>query len=432
MCLMPFTNITVNPDGTVVPCCKYNLNRSDLEITQRTLYEYNIQELFDQPAMKKLRQKFNNGEQPSGCEICWNEEASGVTSMRNHRAMSINQKIWNHDELINNPSIISMDLKFSSLCNLKCRICNPYCSSNWLKEAQDTGTNEHTIKIFSKHAERKFVNNEENFKIFKKIVPNIRILEFYGGEPFMQPEHAKIIKILDEYYTTYTGKKNIHLMYNTNGTMYDQSVVDIFNKFDLTDNEKQEILLQEKIDKKNQIVKRSTNSLVSINFSIDDIGDRFEYQRYPAKWSDVSKNIVKYKENTKTTIIAEKEFGVQLCLYTTVSLYNIFYLDELVKYNNENFKLPFRWNVLHWPDHQSIRHLPLSLKIEVKDKLSKLKEYEIDYHGYSIKHLVDFMMSNEADPLQLKMFLEKNTVHDDYRGQSFKETFPEYYDRLIS
>ena len=59
-CLFPFSNIVLNPSGSVSPCCKYNLNKVDTEIDIETLHDKNIKELFYQPAMEKIRNDFLN------------------------------------------------------------------------------------------------------------------------------------------------------------------------------------------------------------------------------------------------------------------------------------------------------------------------------------------------------------------------------------
>lgn len=397
-CLFPFSNIVLNPSGSVSPCCKYNLNKVDTEIDVQTLHDKNIKELFYQPAMEKIRNDFLNGVEPEACKACWDEEAAGITSMRQHRD---NVARWHHsqkDKYPNrfaDPKIITMDLKFSSLCNLKCRICGPYCSSNWLKESQDTGEfHEHTIKIFGKYAERKFNKHEVNFEIFKELIPDLHIIEFYGGEPLMQPEHARIMEMLNNYPDV--KKLEIELFYNTNGTIYDESLAEVWGKM----------------------------SLVEFNISLDDIGPRFEYQRYPAKWDDVISNIQKYKDNAKS--------NVSMSLYCTVSMYNIFYIDELIKFNADNLKLNLKFNLLHWPNKMSIKNLPNNIKNIIKSKVENLDEHALSYVQkiFGIKEVVSFMLDNEGSADDLDEFIKVTNLHDDYRNESFATTFPEYWTLL--
>jgi len=398
-CLFPFSNLTVNPNGTVSPCCKYNVKQGSPNISEDTLYDKNIHELFFQPAMESIRDQFRNGKEPVGCQLCWDEEDSGITSMRQHRfniSKHHQRAVPKFHNRLNDPKLVSLDFKFSSLCNLKCRICGPYCSSNWLKEALDTGLyHEHTIKIFSSYADRKFVNNEKNFEVFKEAIPNLHLIEFYGGEPLMQPEHGKIMEILNNY----PGIEDIQmdLYYNTNGTIYDELAVETWKKM----------------------------GVVELNFSIDDIADKFEYQRYPAKWDEVLDNITKYKTNCSD--------NVSIQLYVTINVHNIFYLDEYLKFNSTNLKSRIRFNLLHWPEKMAIKHLPQNIKEIIKTKLESLDETSKSYvesNFFSLESLIHFMMDNTGNPEYIKEFIASTDKHDDYRKQSFENTFPEYWNLL--
>lgn len=397
-CLFPFSNIVLNPSGSVSPCCKYNLNKVDTEIDIETLHDKNIKELFYQPAMEKIRNDFLNGVEPEACKACWDEEAAGITSLRQHRDNVARWHLAKRDNYpirYQDPKIITMDLKFSSLCNLKCRICGPYCSSNWLKESQDTGEfHEHTIKIFGKYAERKFVKHEINFEIFKELIPDLHIIEFYGGEPLMQPEHARIMEMLNNYPNI--KKLGIELFYNTNGTIYDETIAEVWDKM----------------------------SLVEFNISLDDIGSRFEYQRHPAKWTEVINNIKNYQAKAKD--------NVKISLYTTISMYNIFYIDELIKFNADNLKCNLKFNLLHWPDKMSIKNLPTNIKHVIKAKVENLDENSLSYIQkiFGINEVISFMLDNEGSPEELREFVKVTNLHDEYRNESFKTTFPDYWSLL--
>lgn len=387
-CLFPFSNLTINPTGSVAPCCKYDLlnpKKGDTELDKETLYNKNFLELFNQPSLAKLRQDFIDGKEPDGCKVCWDEEAAGVTSLRQHREKHSNK----YKGVLENPRMLTLDFKFSSLCNLKCRICGPYCSSTWLKESSDLSQfDPNTMKIFSKYSERKFANNEENFNVLKQIISEIHLMEFYGGEPLMQPEHSKIMSLIKE-----GSNKKIELFYNTNGTVYDQSAVDVWNML----------------------------SSVEINISIDDIMERFEYQRFPAKWEDVLSNIKRFKENCSN--------NVRINMYCTISMYNIYYLDQLIKYNCDNLQLPIRFNLVHWPSCMSIQHLPFDVKSQIAKKIERLSADDISYieQGFSIDNIITYMNNNEGSEEELETFFSKTRLHDQYRHQSFANTFEEYY-----
>ncbi len=398
MCLMPFSNLVINENGSAAPCCKYDITKENGSLQKKTLYEHNIEDLFYQPEMNNLRDRFLKGEQPSECKLCWEEESAGIKSLRQHRLELASTKAHGkkYFEVEKFPKIVTMDFKFSSLCNLKCRICGPYLSSTWLKESIDLQTyDSNIIKIFSKSSERKFFANNQNFEIFKKILPQLHILEFYGGEPFMQPEHEKLMQILYEYDDIESYK--LELFYNTNGTNYDDFLPKVWKKM---------------------------NS-VELNISLDDIGDRFEYQRHPAKWDKVIENIEKFKTNCSK--------NVNITLYVTLSMYNVFYIDEFLKYNANNFKLPVRFNIVHFPNHMSIIHLPKHIKLEISNKLNSISKDETKYieKGFGIINILEYMNENEGSTDSFKIFLETTNKHDSYRKESFKKTFFELYNNIM-
>ena len=394
MCYFPFTNLTVNPVGNVTPCCKYNLNQIDTEITKETLYTMNFEELFHQPAMEKIREDFRNGIEPDGCKICWDEEASGVKSLRHLRETMTTGRLANqYVGRFDDPKLLTLDLKFSSLCNLKCRVCGPYCSSNWIQESLDTGIGGQANKDwYNKCADRKFSKNSDNYNILKKMLPDLHVLEFYGGEPLMQPEHKIIMDIIRENNVN----KDLHLFYNTNGTIYDHASLEAWKKA----------------------------MIVELNISIDDIGRRYEYQRHPAKWDHVLANIKKYSDTVGKNVVIN--------LYCTVSLFNIWYIDEFLRFNSENLKLPIRFNLVHWPSKMSIKNLPPDIKEKVNEKLHKLSYEDKKYISpeFNIEAVVKFMNANTMSQIELLDFMKTVGRHDQYRNENFSSTFDEFHSLL--
>jgi hypothetical protein len=80
--MLPWISIETSPIGTARPCClavdeitdntgrKYDLNETDLQTIYNSTY------------MQNLRQQFRNGEKPSTCNRCWQEEDAGRASKR--------------------------------------------------------------------------------------------------------------------------------------------------------------------------------------------------------------------------------------------------------------------------------------------------------------------------------------------------------------
>jgi len=394
-CLYPFTHFQLDPDGRARPCCKYKVGDPTWQKDVPKLPDVNIEQLWEQEEFQNLRGQFLKNERPSGCKACWDEEAAGIPSMRLTRENGGKQHpfatFFHH---IPRPYPKSLDLKLSNLCNLKCRICTPFLSTQWMKEIIDLQVHDMgDAKSFASNAREKFSENPNNEEILKQWAPTIDYLEFYGGEPLMQQEHDKILRIINEY-----GKpNNTGLYYNTNGTICDEEFFKLWAPF----------------------------KEVTINFSIDDIGNRFEYQRKNAKWDEVVANFIKYKE-----LAVKYNVNMKLRLYTTVGILNVLYLKEFLEFI-KIYDMQVVLNLVHYPHHYSIVNFPNEIKDIIKEKLLSTDVNNLlTPWSPSIDNIVNFMYGSEYNPELLKTFFDKTRLHDGYRKDSFNDTFPELYELL--
>lgn len=396
-CLYPFIHLQVDPDGRARPCCKYKVGDNDWQHNVPKLPDVNIDELWNQPELQNLRGQFLRNERPSGCHACWDEEKAGIKSMRkmydDGGKLHPMSTFYSH---IPRQSPKSLDLKLSNLCNLKCRICTPFLSSQWIKEHKDLElSDKNVIRMYTENSREKFSADPSNAEILKAWAKNIDHLEFYGGEPLMQQEHDTILNIINEY-----GNPDItKIWYNTNGTICEEKFFEIWKNF----------------------------YEVTISLSIDDIGDRFEYQRMNAKWDLVLSNIQNFK------LLKEKHaVNLNLQIYITVGIHNVYYLDEILDYIKTNFQLPIIFNLVHYPNHYSLVHFPNFVKSQIEHKLRSIDTTGIEFIDWSpnIDNIIKYMYDREYDPNELDKFFTLTQKHDEYRKQSFKETFTELYDIL--
>ena len=442
-CLFPFTQMNIDPDGRVRPCCKWEVGNV-WKCHNGSLEDKNIQELFDQPYIEEVKKEFLRGEKPKACKACWDEEDAGLESIRYMYQMGGKQRptaTW--FEHITSPTPVGLDLKLSSICNNKCRICSPFLSSKWLQEHEDLGlVSGDVLKLYRLNAKEKFITNPENIKILKHWAPRIQGIDFFGGEPLLQAEHNLILKTIVE-----TGKaEDITLYYNTNGAIYDEEICKHWESF----------------------------GHVNLNYSIDDIGKRFDYERYPAKYDDVMNNVSKYyeyvfpNEEIRKKIITNKKYfhrfysspeqeypspdimkerGMRVAMinrfYITVGFFNIYYLDEILNELTTRYNFPLQFNPVHFPHHYAIHILPNRLKDIIKKKLTEPifiekmnNEYIIcdasrtEKVNEEINNLITFMYSSPENPKLIKRALQEIKVHDDYREETFEEIFPEIYEFL--
>jgi hypothetical protein len=122
--------------------------------------------------------------------------------------------------------------------------------------------------------------------------------------------------------------------------------------------------------------------LVHIDVSIDDIGDRFEYQRNGASWSEVVGNIRRFNQERRSN------FKTQVT--TSVNIMNVFYLPELYEwYKSENFDS--WWINIVWTPAYSITNMPESAKRLV---IARLKDYDFDQDQSQIDVIISTLENN--------------------------------------
>jgi MoaA/NifB/PqqE/SkfB family radical SAM enzyme len=357
---------------------KYNLNETNLEVAYHSAY------------MKDLRQQFRRGEKPKTCSRCWDEEDAGRDSKRIHTQVRLKELYPQVDWANDDPDQLwFVDLKLGNICNLKCRICGSWSSSAWAAEemdylGKDLNKKEHIAYTWLKQGAwpRKTTTFWDNMR---ELLPNIKYFEFTGGEPWMIREHWDLLKFAaDNGYS-----KNIDIHYNTNATQELGEHSQVWSKF----------------------------GRVDIAFSIDNVGDRFEYERYGADWVLANKIIddVHFAKAVDTPNIT-----TQLCF--TINIQNVYYLDELLEWADT---IPFGsiyFNMLHSPDHMSIQRMTPKAKELVLNKL-KTTFWKTPKHQYEVDNVIKFIeLGHGSDGTD---FLAKMKKTDSYRKQNFMDTHPE-------
>lgn len=371
MCPLPFVSIEATPMGLARACCISTETIPDIDLRTHTLSE-----AFDSPYMHAMRNAFLKGEMPDNCIRCWNEEESGRTSKRMH---SIN-KLRSVNVDIDSTQLQFLDLKLGNICNLKCRICGSHSSSKWAGEE---------IAMYSKNqlARDNLVNGRwvrESPRFWEdlhSILTGVKYIEFTGGEPFLIDEHFDLLAAVVEMGLS----KNIELHYNTNTTVIPELGLELWPHF----------------------------KQVEIALSIDDIGDRFEYQRYGTKWQDTLSNLAKFKQLRKNS----NNIYLQICI--TVNALNIYYLDELADWVvRQNFNFVY-FNMLHGPDHYCIKDLNPEAKAMVNNKYSSYDGLYAD----DIKNVVNFMNQGKGSDCSKLVSVLKSS--DNIRAQRYSDAHPE-------
>ena len=389
ICILPWISIETSPIGTARPCClaKDEITYYDEKGNEQkyNLKEHTLEEIYHSRYMQILRRDFLYGQKPATCQRCWDEEAAGRTSKRINSRVRLKEYYddvdWNN---LNPNQLWFIDLKLGNICNLKCRICGSWSSSKWAKEEIDYVPG---LTNRKEHLAYKFLTNgawpresEVFWDNLKTLLPNIKYFEFTGGEPFLIEQHFDLLRYaVDQGYS-----ENIEIHYNTNGTVFPDNH-NLWNNF----------------------------KHVEIAFSIDNVGTRFEYERYGAKWDEVEKNIHKF------TSMRSNKISTQLC--TTMNIQNIYYLPELCDWSSTQIFDHIYFNMLHDPWHMCISKMPPTAQELVIDRLTK-HTFDSKYRA-EILRIVQFIKNGEGS--DGKEFLRKMQTTDEYREQSFLDSHPE-------
>jgi MoaA/NifB/PqqE/SkfB family radical SAM enzyme len=383
-CVLPWVALEIQPTGEHAVCCLAeeaikNEQGQTLSVTKNSL-----DDVLDAHSMKQLRKDFLKGEKPKTCQKCWRVEDSGGISKRLNtldrlKHLGIANQTWTEER----KELLMFDLKIGNICNLKCRICGSYSSSQIATEELPKNDKKNSFAYKTIELGRWPREQDHFWTRLTELSNDIRYLEFTGGEPFLIREHFEFLQQLVDLGIA--GQVEIH--YNTNGTQYPESAKEIWRHF----------------------------KLVEIAFSIDDVGPRFEYQRKNAKWDEVNENIAKFKK-------LKQELGnIHLQVCSTINVFNVMYLEGLANWIDEQEFDNVYWNMLHEEASVSIRTMPAFAKIRATAKLTLALVN--DQHKKEFQNAIRFM--EQGHSLDGKTLLKKVADKDKLRNENLWDHHPE-------
>lgn len=442
-CVLPWMQVSVKPSGAMTTCCVMKpLNKSKKEIenthefdNSRQAWERDIEpfecgkdsmiDLLNVESLKEVRLSLLNNVKHPDCSTCWSRErySNGEVSVRvnNNRRWShvmnydLAKNMTNKDGSIDSSIIKSLELRLGNSCNLKCVMCHPGHSDFWYKDWNKLKSlNSYWTVDGSSNDEFMFGGVKYNMKDdssfnwykrdlfkeeFQKIYSNLEEIYWAGGEPLLADRHLEILKMLVDSGLS----KNIQLRYDTNVTYLPDKILNLWKEF----------------------------KWVAIQASVDDVGDRLEYIRYPAKWKTIKTNLKKLDQHPNALLTT----GI------TISCYNILTFLDFAKWIKDNLS-KYSWERTHFkhviaPFHVSPKCLPKKVKLKTIDKINEhLKSDKcpskdtphyikvVMFKNYLIEELDDF---NEK---HFKGFIEHTKNVDVLRNTNFTKTFPELYNYI--
>jgi len=388
-CMLPWMHLHAYPDGRAYPCCfafdPYpvgDLNKQSLE------------EVFNGDKMKQMRVRMLNNKKSRECMKCYDQEKSGFFSLR----LSSNKHFGHNIDLVDNTQpdgsadfvMKYWDIRFSNLCNMACRSCGTWFSSNWYEDHKKlTGSPPPHAKIMrvGRHTNDLWEQMLESFDHTEQFY-------FAGGEPIIMEEHYRILKELDK-----RKMYHVRLIYNTNFSktkFKDIDVFELWNKFDS----------------------------VSIGASLDAEGARAELMRKGTVWEDIVANRKRMLE-----VCPQVDFYIS----STVGLINSLHVTDFHRSWVEQGLIEpqdFNFNLLQHPIWQRMDILPLEYKEQVKQKYKEhiawLKTQDnLTRATKGYESALDWMFSKDNQK-HLDLFFSNTRKYDKMRNEDTLDIFPEW------
>lgn len=395
-CILPWIHLHAYPTGEVWPCC--SAEHDGMKATPLGNARQNtLEEIWNSPRMLNMRKSLLNEEKDPYCVRCYEREASGFRSDRlssnkhhGHQIHRINSTLDNGTQ----PKfeMTYWDIRFSNLCNLKCRSCGHIFSSQWYQDqaklAGPTWKLNNTVLNYAGRDEK---------DMWEQLEPHMDYVEqiyFAGGEPLLMEEHYVILQELVR-----RGRTNIRLTYNTNFTHTDlkgRSVFEYWKQF------------------KN----------VSVGASLDDMGARGEYIRKGTDW-----NVVQQNRKDMMDICPNVDFYIS----PTLSIMNAHHLPDFHRAWVEQGLIraqDLNVNILQDPAHYRIDIAPAEYKAELTYKYQEhiqwLKNYGDDFGRATqgFESAIAFMNATDNTHL-IDTFWRKTHELDAIRKENILDVIPE-------
>ncbi|MGE3760385.1 MAG: twitch domain-containing radical SAM protein [Pseudobdellovibrionaceae bacterium] len=379
-CRRPFTEINVEPDGTISPCCLIKpANVNDFNCRDLESYK-------ESPALKELQRALLNDEKPAACEVCWNNEKCGIASLRAPEPSKYR---------IDEGKFREIHIKISSICNYKCRMCGPFSSSAWLAEQRKFEMGMQDLMAAIPAEQTQFALKEPKFReeMFSVVIPNTQLIRVSGGEPLLCAHSLEFFKELVR-----RGLTNKHIFIYTNLSALSFAGVNYIEFW-------------------KQFPK------LKLLVSCDGAGEHVEYSRTGLKWNEFLANLEAVRDRVHS-------------INCVINIYSVYSIPELVKTcQRMNLKVylgsVFRKNM-------SVQMLPLNEKSKIKEFYDEFVKRETgvlpaEELDYVYKTVLSYLFSEDDSQTNLPgVFKRKNEELDRRRHTDFRRTFPQLSDWYAS
>ena len=361
----------------------------ELKKPDGTIYNWrtdNILEGFNNSEMRRMRLEMLEGKRLPECHRCWSAEEAGATSRRTHTIATFRDTLSPEIARSHTDETGATDLKptfwdarFGNLCNLKCVMCHPDFSTQWIKDWELLKGEPY------EHGEYDWWKSDNFWIQLEELGSSIRQIQLAGGEPLMIERQYDFLQMLVDR----GWSKDITLEYDTNLTNIQDRALEIWNNF----------------------------KKLNIRISIEDTGERNRYIRFPSNYDKIIENTLRVKQEVSNS----KYF-----ISCTWQVLNAFTVTDLIDDLNK-LDINFNARILSNPYYYDVKILPHHTKL-------RLLEHYNNWNGdkKNIQPLINYIEQYlDYEDLEAVHVMKKfNDQLDNIRGTNWRETFTELCESL--
>ena len=415
---------------SAVPCCRFESNahpehEQDIIEKQTSMHNY------DESYFKLIREKMVKGQKVAGCWKCYKEETNRGTSMRTQAINSFSQgssfypkwqrsfgPIGSINEIVK-PELTYLEIESGRFCNLKCRSCSPNLSTSWDEDL----VNEDVLTNFfgpeghgtAEEIKKARKQNEDLVELTYEQCKNLNGIKITGGEPFLTDTVTIFLSRLVEWGLA----ENIELEVFTNCSFFPKEKYrEILPKF----------------------------RLVTVRLSLDAVKEKADFLRKKSNW-----NVVQKVASFWSDFCFENK-NVKVKISHTISIFNVLYYYEFLKWSEEIFKRETSLDILkepnidkmqeshdflvgfhftYGPDYLCISNFSNKVKEKILSYVKNLKaDADLNLKSQS-RQSYDRYISAVEGTIKGKgqdmksIFETKTEMFDLIRKENWKQTFPE-------
>ena len=326
--------------------------------------------------IRLIKKNFLENKFTPHCSMCERREAMGLKSTRKEALRYFDGNKFELDEQTN---LFRIELRFSNLCNFKCRMCEPYSSSEIARELKEYENFQIDDPVIH--------SSEDQIEELKKLAHQIQSLCLTGGEPFLIKEYYDFMDYLIEKDLA----KNITIELFTNCSTYNEKFISRLLKF----------------------------KHVRFTVSIDGVGKTAEYIRHGTKWETVRENVLNFAK-----------LPFEFCYNTAISQYTLLDVEKLAEFLMEVYSVnntigtrcyavisPFDLHFLNMPKHHRQRAYE---QIDKAVEILNVSNFDI-----LTKELLDMKrnLQENPEPPNPWAFIMFTKKLDERRNENFEDVF---------